>query len=435
MPAGERPTDGPARLTRRAFLRRSGAAGAALLGGSVWATGTVAARARRAAPADPPIRTLVIACQENRSFDSYYGFAPAVQRSGFGPPPGFAQPDAGGRMRAVFHQTATRTSDPIHSWAGTHEQHAFGAMDGFYRSSGPVAIGYYTAEELPFYYSLFDAPDAALCATYFSSVLGSSTPNHLYMLSGTSGGITANGPCCFGVLDSRGWPIILDLLEEAGVTWKMYNLSGVDDILTGETDNSVVFWSGYASDPRVFASQADFLQDCLTGTLPAVSWLIPSFRDQLDEHPRTDVSVGMRAQQELIGAFRASPQYADGAFLLTYDEHGGFFDHVAPPQVDAYGLGIRVPLWVISPLLRRRGVVATRRPAEHVSALKLIQRLHGLPTLASRNHTFDEATPLGPGPDARGAPAPPRDGLDVISDLTELFDLDAGGRGPRPPAT
>ena len=189
-----------------------------------------------------------------------------------------------------------------------------------------------------------------------------------------------------------------------------------------------MFWSRWSTDPRTWASQADYLHDCVAGTLPAVSWVIPSARDRVDEHPPSDVSIGMRRQQQLIEAFRASPQYPRAAFLLTYDEHGGFFDHVPPPQVDAFGLGMRVPLWVISPLLRRRGVVATRRPSEHVSTLKLIERLHGLPTLASRNHTFDHATPIGPGYDAYGAPAPPRDGLSAISDLTDLFDL--GRRGP-----
>ena len=79
-------------------------------------------------------------------------------------------------------------------------------------------------------------------------------------------------------------------------------------------------------------------------------------------------------------------------------------------------------------MLRRRGVVATRRPAEHVSTLKLIERLHGLPTLASRNHAFDARDADGPGHDAHGAPAPPRDGLSAISDLTELFDLDRRAR-------
>jgi phospholipase C len=231
------------------------------------------------------------------------------------------------------------------------------------------------------------------------------------------------------VLDSRQWPTILDLLEEAGLTWKIYNLTGTDDMLTGEADNAAVFWSRWADDPRTVATQADYLQDCRGATLPAVSWLIPSFSDQVDEHPRTDISVGMLRQQLLVGAFRASPQYPRSAFLLTYDEHGGFFDHVAPPQVDAFGLGMRVPLWVISPLLRRRGVVATRRPAEHVSTLKLIERVHGLPTLASRNHAFDHGTPVGPRNEAYGAPAPPRDGLSRLSDLTELFDLDRRAPG------
>jgi phospholipase C len=431
MASADEREDATEGFTRAVFLRRSGAAGAGMLfpPGSVWATATAAARARRhGRRGDPPIRHLVISCQENRSFDSYFGFAPEVQRRGFGPPPGFSQPDGAGGARTVFHQTALRSADPRHSWAGTHLQYGRGRMDGFFKSSGDAALGFYTADELPFYYSLFDAPDAALCANYFCSMLGSSTPNHLYMMSATSGGITSNGICCLGILDSGRWPIILDLLDEAGVTWKIYNLIGIDDILTVETDNAAMFWSRWAHDPRTFATQQDYLQDCTAGTLPAVSWVIPSSRDQLDEHAPSDVSIGMRGQQLVIEALRASPLYPRSAFLLTYDEHGGYFDHVAPPQVDAYGLGIRVPLWVISPMLGRRGVVATRRPAEHVSTLKLIERLHGLPTLASRNHAFDDATPIGPGHDAHGAPAPPRDGLSAISDLTDLFDFDRRAR-------
>ena len=105
-------------------------------------------------------------------------------------------------------------------------------MDGFFKSSGNAAIGFYTADELPFYYSLFDAPDAVLCANYFCSILGPTSPNRLYLMSGTSGGITSNGYCCFGILDSVQWPIILDLLDEAGVTWRIYNRGGLDDVLS-----------------------------------------------------------------------------------------------------------------------------------------------------------------------------------------------------------
>jgi phospholipase C len=293
-------------------------------------------------------------------------------------------------------------------------------MDGFYVDSGDIAIGYYTAQELPFYYSLFDS--AGLCANYFCSLLGPTWPNRFYLMSGTSGGITNNGFWGYGIFDSGRWPIILDLLDDAGVTWKIYNLGGIDDVPSGETDNVAVFWTRWAHDPRTTASQQDYVDDCSAGRLPQVSWLIPSYTNGLDEHPPADIAVGMNLQRDMIAALRSSPQWSRSAFLLTYDEHGGFFDHVAPPGVDAYGLGVRVPLWVVSPLARR-GVVTSRRPAEHSSTLKLIERMYDLPPLASRNHTFDRSTPTGAGHNTGGAPAPPRDGLDSISDLYDLFDF------------
>jgi phospholipase C len=341
-----------------------------------------------------------------------------VQARGFGPPRGYFQPDAEGGKHFPYHLTALTSPDPDHSWAGVHTQYDGGRMDGFYIDSGDIAIPYYTARELPFYYSLFDT--AGLCANYFCSVLGPTWPNRFYLMSGTSGGITNNGFWGYGIFDSNRWPIILDLLDDAGVSWGIYNLGGIDDVPSGESDNVAVFWSRWAHDPRTVFTEDDYLRDCRTGRLPEVSWLIPSYTNQVDEHPPADVSVGMRLQERMITALRCSPAWRDSAFLLTYDEHGGFFDHVPPPQVDAYGLGIRVPLWVISPFARR-GVITTRRPAEHVSTLKLIERLHGLPTLASRNHAFDSSTPTGTGYDTGGAPAPPRDRLGSISDLYDLF--------------
>jgi phospholipase C len=414
MTAGER-------YTRSKFLKKSGAAGAAVLGGSVWATSPAAARARQGHRDRSPIRNLVISCQENRSFDHYFGYAPQVQAKGFGPPPGYTQPDSAGGRHAPYELLSPTTPDISHSWASVHKEWDGGRMDGFYEADGPIALGYYTARELPFYYSLFQS--ALLCPNYFCSLLGPTWPNRFYLMSGTSGGITDNSKWGYGIFDSGKWPIILDLLDDAGVTWKIYNLGGVDDVPTGESDNVAVFWSRWAHDPRTVATQDDYLNDCRNGHLPQVSWLIPSYTNHVDEHPPADVTVGMKLQQTMIAALRQSPQWERAAYLLTYDEHGGFFDHVAPPQVDAYGLSVRVPLWVISPLARR-GVVPSGRPVEHVSTLKLIERLHGLPTLASRNHTFDHSTPTGPGYDTNGAPAPPRDRLRSIGDLYDLFDFD-----------
>jgi len=410
-------------LTRRGLLRRGGGYGAALLGGTLWTTAVAACGARRAVSSDGPLRNIVVSCMENRSFDHYFGFAPQVQAAGFGPPAGYSQPDAAGRAHAPYELTRMRSADPPHQWVAAHRQWNEGRMDGFYMTAehdngdGNQSLPYYTARQLPFYYSLFDG--CGLCANYFSSVLGGTLANRYYLMSGTSGGITSNGTWGYGVFDSHSWPIILDLLDDAGVSWKIYYV-GFDDVNKGDSDNVAVFWTRYAHDPRTLGTRASFLRDLEHDDLPQVSWVIASESMGYDEHPPADVSVGMRYQQELVTAVRRSSAFGHMAYLLTYDEHGGFFDHVPPPQVDAYGLGVRVPLWVVSPYARR-GVVTSALPADHVSTLKLIERTFRLPTLASRNHQFDHATPTGPNYEAHGAPAPPRDAYPGLSDLTDLF--------------
>jgi phospholipase C len=408
------------RVTRRTFLKRAGATGVAVAGGTLWASAPAAAQAKRVRRVDTPIRHLVIACQENRSYDHYFGAA--LGPAGYGPPAGYFQPDSAGGKHFPFEFTSLTTPDPPHSWNSVHQQYDNGKMDGFWQSSqdsigdGDAAIGFYTARELPFYYSLLD--NSALNANYFCSLLGPTWPNRFYFASGTSGGITTNGIWGYGVFD---YPIILDLLDEAGVSWRVYNMNW-DTVPFGNTDNVFVFWKNFAHDQRTLGSKGSFLNDARKGRLPQVSWLISSFAHQKDEHPPADVSVGMGLQQELITAVRESPLWDRSAFLLTYDEHGGYFDHVEPQQLDAYGLSVRVPLWVVSPHAKK-GPVTSALPAEHTSTLKLIEALHGLPTLSSRNHLFDSSTPTGGNYQTGGAPAPPRDGRDDISDLLDLFSF------------
>ena len=126
-----------------------------------------------------------------------------------------------------------------------------------------------------------------------------------------------------------------------------------------------------------------------------------------------------------IKSLMQSSAWKSSVFFLTYDEGGGYFDHVAPPQVDAYGMGLRVPTLVISPYAKR-GYVSGQL-YEHASILKFIERRFGLPTLASVNHQFDSSTP-GVNNDAAhgntsGPPAPPRDGLSAIGDFYEVLDF------------
>ncbi len=402
--------------SRRSFLK---GAGALAVAGSLtgWPTSATASTARRRTrPADFPIRHVVIDCQENRSFDHYYGHAPWI--GSYGIPPGYSVPDGNGGTVKPFHLKKTTSDDIDHEWSAIHREWNFGQMDGFYTTDGRIALGYYTEQDLPFYYSLF--ANSTLCVNYFCSLLGPTYPNRFYLVGGTSGGITTNGIYGYGVLD---YPIILDLLEDAGVSWKVYNI-GFDNVPAGLSDNVFVFFRRWAQDPRTRGSKQDYLDDLSNGKLPQVSFVIPSYSRGWDEHPPADIQVGMRIQRGLINALRRSRYWSHSAYVLTYDENGGFFDHVAPPVVDAYGLGMRVPTWVVSPYAKKRHLEPTIY--EHSSILKFLETLFGLPTLASVNNRFNKSTPGGPNNEAAlgypfGPAAPPRDRLDVIGDLTECF--------------
>ncbi len=362
-------------LTRRTFLKGSVAAGAAVAGGGLW---TTAIHAKPTRAADTPIEHIVVAVQENRSFDHYYGMDPRVRAAGFGVPDGWTNPDGRGGTVAPYHLTALQTPDIGHEWVDAHAQVDGGAMDGFYTDAGPISMGYYTAAELPFYYSLFET--STLAAGFHCSVLGPTWPNRFYVMAGTSGGITTNGIWGYGVFD---YPMILDLLDAAGVTWKVYNL-GWDSVPYGNTDNVAVFWKKYAHDMRTRGSKGSYLNDLRQNRLPQVSFLIPSYARGWDEHPPASPQVGMALQEECVNALRDSSAWASSAYIITYDEHGGFFDHVAPPGMKYKApvgntwvdpspfntLGVRVPGIVVSPLVEAGS--AFHGMLDHTAILQLI---------------------------------------------------------------
>jgi len=186
-----------------------------------------------------------------------------------------------------------------------------------------------------------------------------------------------------------------------------------------------VFWKKYAHDNRTRGSRGAYLNDVRKGRLPQVSFVIPSYARGWDEHPPADVQVGMNLQADNVNALRESELWDSSVYIITYDEHGGYFDHVSPPVVDAFGLGVRVPTWVISPWAKPGHLEG--QTYEFASILRFIEKTFGLPTLASVNHVFDSGTPVGgnyqaaaPGAIA-GPPAPPRDGIESLGDLSECF--------------
>ena len=350
------------------------------------------------------IQRIIVSCQENHSFDHYYGYYSGIGK--YGVPPNWKD------TIKPYHFTTLDPPDPNHNWQTAHTEWDNGKMDGFYKANGKSALGYYLQQDLPDYYSLLS--QFTLCVNYFCGVLSETYPNRLVLFAGTCGGSTSNG-IQNGQLN---YPCVADLLQQNGISFKNYNCQCPNDYILIELFQK---WNGNS---ELNHTQDQFLSDCKNGTLPQVSFI--STAPPYDEHPSSNIQTGMRLQLQLINAVMNSPLWNNTAFLLTYDEGGGFFDHVAPPVIDAYGSGIRVPMLVISPLAKKGYLDPTIY--DHGSVLKLIERVFKLPTLASINHQFDEQTPGNPpGGNAAaqgknyGPPAPPRDGSNVIGDLSNAF--------------
>ena len=400
------------RQSRRSVLRKIGmVAGASLaLDTSIFTIGEAEAAAK---PNNIPISNVLIACQENRTFDEYYGYYPGA--GSFGVPHGYYQPDGKGGKVYPYHFSQPYSNDISHSWQDTHSEWDNGKMDGFYTTDGQNAMGYYDSSDLQYYYSLANA--FTLCGNYFCYQLGPTLPNRLALWTATCGGNTTNN-VNFGTLN---WLTIVDLLDQYKVTWKCYNLGAGTGTLEGY--NPLIYFTKWQNDPRLYYQEADYNTDLAGGTLPQVSFLITE--NVISEHPPADIQMGQSEMQKVITALMQSQYWKSSALFFTYDEGGGFFEHVAPTEVDAYGMGMRVPTLVISPYAKR-GYVSGRL-YEHSSVLKFIERRFGLPSLASVNHQFDTATP-GTNNDAAngnltGPPASPRDGLSLIGDFYEAFNF------------
>jgi phospholipase C len=362
------------------------------------------------------IQHVIVACQENHSFDMYFGYYPGAGK--FGIPDDYSQPDGSGGTIKPHPFSSPTSADIDHSWQSIHSEWNHGAMDGFVTTDGPTSLGYYEGFDLAYYYALADS--FTLCGNYFCSILGPTIPNRLALMAGTAGGNTTDGQDVGGLE----YPTIVDLLDDTHVSWKCYNLGrGTGSTPSLSHYNALNSFKKWYSDPRLQFKEQDYKKDLLTGNLPQVAFLIAE--SGISEHPPDDILIGQQKMAQVIQALMDSSAWKSSVLFLVYDEGGGFFDHVAPPQVDAYGLGFRVPMLIISPYARR-GYVSGQL-YEHSSILKFIERRFGLPSLASVNHQFDTSTP-GADNDAAngnstGPPAPPRDGLPHIGDLSEVFDF------------
>jgi phospholipase C len=216
-----------------------------------------------------------------------------------------------------------------------------------------------------------------LCDNFFCSVKSDSFPNHLYLVAAQSGGIVTNAHKY-----TFTFPSIIELFRGSNVTWKYYTGSsfttqlGVWRPLPG--------FAAYANDPHLndhLVQTREFYADLKRGKLPQVCWLIPPGPES--EHPKEDVRKGMWYVTDLINAVMKSEYWQNCAIVLTWDESGGFYDHVPPIQTDEYGFGFRVPCLVISPYSNAGAIIHTQY--DFTSLLKLVETKFGLTSLTSRD--------------------------------------------------
>ena len=428
-----RPTSSKDWISRRKFLTKAAAVSSAAMVSS-WA-GPIIERAHAADPGGSgslnDIEHFVFLMQENRSFDHYFGTLRGVRgfddpspawnqygyQPGIGPTPnGYLNPF---RLDTNYgaNLDGECINDPTHAWGPQHEAWNNGKMDQWVKvhlehegpGNGPATMGYYTRADLPVHYDLADA--FTVCDHYFCSVMGPTDPNRLYWISGTidpdgnHGGPLVETPTLIPK-NVYSWRTMPENLEDAGVSWKVYQNMDLGPVSSVILDGMLGCFKQFNNpgsnlarrgmDPRY---PIDFEADVRSGNLPAVSWVVPSVFTC--EHPALPPAGGAVGIMQVLDILTANPAvWEKTALIVSYDENGGFFDHVPPPTAPPgtpgeyltvplagveesagirgpIGLGFRVPAMVISPY--SRGGLVSSEVFDHTSQLRLLEKRFGVP--------------------------------------------------------
>lgn len=406
-----------ATVTRRQALRDIGAAGVGLtaLGGGLEA---LLAQAAAAAPKHGSLKDIehvIIFMQENRSFDHYFGTLQGVR--GYGDKRAgrtLLQKRANGQTLPPYRLPKECLPDITHEWGAQHRAWHDGKMDRFASehdhtdgaTDGAATMGYYRRDDIPLYYALADA--FTICDHYHCSVIGPTDPNRLMSMSasidpaGTHGGPlleTLLPPKRTARAGSFTWTTMPERLQAHGISWKVYQ-----DKATGFFDNVLPYFKAYKPGSELRQRGVgpvypdEFLADLDAGQLPQVSWLLASVLES--EHPGFSTpDAGQIVARQVVEALLKHPKiWAKTALFITWDENGGFFDHVAPPVPPKgtkgeyltlanlptvaegvrgpVGLGFRVPMLVISPF--SRGGYLASDTFDHTSTLRFLETRFGV---------------------------------------------------------
>ncbi len=329
-----------------------------------------------------PIKHIIVIVQENHTFDNYFGTFPGA--NGIKNDPPNVHP---------YHLVNSQV-DLCHSTDCARADYDNGKMDGFLQAEGSNdTFGYYDQRDIPYYWSL--AKNYTLFDNYFTSEMGPSLPNHLYIVAAQDDGVPDSVTQGTTPLNIN---TIANELQAAGDSWAYYSPYQLGNENALGLIPSII--DNYTMSSNLRLSQ-NFMTDLQNGNLPAVTYITAS--DGQNEHPPYDVAIGQAWVQGIIEAVQSSSYWGSTAILLTWDDYGGWYDHVAPPQIDNYGLGFRVPLLLISPFAKQGYIDHTL--SDHVSILKFIERVFDLPAINQRDASAsDLMEAMNPSYTAQAAP-------------------------------
>jgi phospholipase C len=389
----------------------SGGASASAVPSGVPSAGAPSASGSTVKP-NTPIEHLVVLMQENHTFDNYFGTYPGAD----GIPADVCMPidpsnTALGCVKP-HHLTSHRTIDLNHGSDVATLVENGGKYDNFVLAQnrrnlpGEVAMGYYDGSDLPFYWNL--AANYVLGDRFFSSDVGGSRENHMFWVAGQGGG---------GQVPTKGYTFdtIFDRLQAAGVSWKFYVQNYDPGInyrtLTGDAQDSQTIWvplvdfDRFIDNPTLnkgIVDISEYRRDLANGTLPAVSFMVPS---GASEHPPGDVSIGQVYGASQVTALIQSSSWPTSAFVLTWDDWGGWYDHVIPPRVDANGYGLRVPALFVSPFSTAGKIDSTTY--DFTSILRFIEDNWDIQPLTARDASANSIAAAFDFTSSKGSPRLP----------------------------
>jgi phospholipase C len=415
------------------------------------------------------IQHVVIIMQENRSFDSYFGTFPGADGIPMqnGVPTVCVNDPAGGQCVKPYHDTADLNRGGPHGESNASADIDGGKMDGFIsqaegapknckdpnapncgKAGQTDVMGYHTANEIPNYWAY--ARQFVLQDHMFEPNASWSLPSHLFMVSAWSATCTVPGDpeSCVNELQNPGganatakvdqgtadyaWTDLTYLLHKANISWGYYVSQGTepdceDDQIgcnpVGQNAKTPGIWNPLPDFDTVkqdgqlgnIKPVTDFYTSAQNGTLPAVSWVIPN--GTVSEHPPALVSTGEGYVTSLVNAIMQGPDWSSTAIFLSWDDWGGFYDHIVPPHVDQNGYGLRVPGIVISPYAKQGYI--DHQTLSFDAYLKFIE------------DDFLSSRRLDPTTDGRPDPRPDvRENVPVLGDLVNDFDFSQTPRQP-----